>query len=201
MTLSAFNHTEQNLILVSAHEAELEKATDINAIFNLLNREYASFLNYDIFDFILTQHQLDHGQEELKYPEHLKAYLERHNVSEFVKVNPLFKKYTDTSKELVLKIDIESSSKLAKLKNLKDAIADILELKSATMRLLDLKDGCVVATFLIPTPVADRVFSKHPVLTDQQQAAFQKLPVFQLECNDYLVDFTAKDFKETDLNE
>jgi hypothetical protein len=195
MNFSAFNHTDRSLSLVAAHEVELVEAGDINAIFNILSREYASFLNYHIFDFIQTQYQVDQGQDELKYPEHLMAYLKRHNVLEFVNTNPLLKKYA-ASKELFLKMDLASTSKLAKVTELRDAIADILEWSSATMRLLDIKDGCVLATFLIPTPVAERVFNKHPALTEEQLKALRELPLLHIECNDYFFDFTAKDSED-----
>jgi hypothetical protein len=197
MNFPAFNRSDQSLSLVSAHEAELEKAGDINKIFSILSREYASFLNYHIFDFILTQYQVDMGQDELKYPEHLTAYLKRHYVLEFVNINPLLKKYS-ASKELFLKIDLASTSKLAKVIELRDAIAEILEVRSAAMRLLDIKDGCVVATFLIPTPVAKRVFNKYPFLTKEQQKALSELPILHIECNDYFFDFTAKDSDQSE---
>jgi hypothetical protein len=195
MNYSAFSHTDQSLSLVSAHEAELDKAGDINAIFNILSREYASFLNFGIFDHIQESYQVDQGQNELKYREHLTAYLERHNVSEFIKINPLLKKYT-ASKELTLKMDLASTSKLAKIIEVRDAIADILGLRSAAIRFVEIKDGCVVATYLISTILAERVFNKHPALTQQQLESLQKQPLLKFECNDCFYDFTAKDLKE-----
>lgn len=69
MNFSAFNHggTEQKRMLLSTHEAELEKAVDLYDVFNLISKVYASFLNYDVFQFIVDAYQIDHGQEELKY--------------------------------------------------------------------------------------------------------------------------------------
>lgn len=194
MTMSAFNHAEQKVMLLSAHKEELEKAVDLNAIFNLLATEYASFFDYDIFRFILEKYQKKYriqiGEQESKYPDHLKAYLEKHKVAQFVDINPLLKKYT-ASTELVLKIDIESTSRLSKIKKIKTTVAKILGLKSRTLRLLDIKDGCIVATFLLPTPVAEMVFNKRTVLTEEQEKQFRALPVLTLECNCVLFDFTA----------
>jgi hypothetical protein len=203
MTMSAFSHSDQKPTLLSAHRHELEKADDLNTIFNLLAAEYASFLSYDIFRTILRKYQkkcnIPDEQEELKYPKLLKAYLENHKVSEFVEINPLLKKYTATSTELVLKFDIKSTSTLAKLTDLKAAVARILGLKSATLRLLDIKEGCVLVSFLLPTPVATFVFHKSAVLTEEQKIQFQALPILRLECNDRVV-FESNPATVTDLN-
>ena len=136
----------------------------------------------------------------MKYPEHLNAYIKRHKVSEFIEVNPLLKEYTAaTSRELVLKIDIESTSRLAVLANLKAAVAKVLGLKPATLRLLDIKEGCVAATYLIPTPVAKLVFSERTVLTDKQKKQLQALPALRMECNNcVLFDWTEKTPTSTD---
>lgn len=180
LTMPAINHAEQELALLSAHKAELKKATSLNDIFDLLTTEYASFLNYDIFQFIVDTNQIDHGQEELKYPEQLKAYLEKCTVSDFNDINP-----PQESKELVLKFNIKLSTKLNKFTDLKPAIAEILGINPTTLQLRDIKDGCVVVTFLILTPVADIVFNKHRVLTKEQEEQFQALSVLWLTCNGY----------------
>lgn len=192
MNFSAFNHSKQMVILVSAHKAELEKAIDLHGIFSILTTEYASFLNYDIFCYIVRKYQIDHGQEELKYREHLNAYLESLSAAEFVEINPLLKEYSSTSKECVLKIDTESTVRLAKIIDLQTAITEILGLKSSALQLLDIKDGCVVVTFLTPTPVAELVFTEHTVLTEEQKRRFRALSVLWLRCNNRTFNFAVK---------
>ena len=192
LALSAFNHTEKNRTLLSTHRSELENATDINKIFNILIEEYASFLNYDIFEIIADEYKIiDDEKEELKYPEHLKQYLERHDVAEFVEINPLLKKYTACSTKLVLKIDIESTTKLAKLEKLRTAFANIIGVKRAALQLLDVQHGCIVVTYLIPTPVADLIFHKDTIYTKEQEEQIQNLSVSWLECNGRKFDFIA----------
>lgn len=181
LAMPATNNKKQQLMLLSAHKAELEKATDLNDIFDIINAEYATFLSYDIFQFMLDTYNINQGQEEFKYPEHLSDYLKEHNISEFVEINPLLKKYNTTaSTELILKLDIDSTSRLAKVMHLKTTIAKILRLRSAALRLLDIKDGCVVVTFLIPTHVAKVIFNK---LTKTEEKLVRALPVLRLECN------------------
>lgn len=189
LTMPATSHTEQDLMLLSAHKAELEKLVSLNGIFNFLVTEYASFLNYDIFQFIIDTYKLDHGQEELKYPEQLKAYLEKHKVSEFIEVNPLQKKSTAVSTELTLKIDIELTTRMSKIIDLQKAIAKILHLNHAALQLVDIKNGCVAVTFLIPTSVAESVFK---IITEKQEEQFRTLAVTRLECNGCIFIFAAK---------
>ena len=187
---TAFNHDEQKRTLVSSHEEELERAEDLNRIFAILLIHYSSFLNYEIFQEMVDKYKVDKNQEELDYPKHLEAYVNKHKISEFVTINPLLTKETDeTSKELVLKIDIEQTSKLAKLKNIKFSMARILGLKSAALRLKGIEEGCVVATFLIPTPVAEIAFNKCTEFTKEQVKQFQALSVLYLKCNGFLFDF------------
>ena len=81
LTVPAFNHSQRQLTLLSAHESELRKADSINSIFLILVREYASFLNYKIFELIAERYHLNNGQEEFKYPELLEAYIKRHKIS------------------------------------------------------------------------------------------------------------------------
>ena len=68
LNFSAFNHadTEQKRMLLSAHRAELENAINLYKIFNLISTVYASFLNHDIFKYIIDTYKINQGQEELK---------------------------------------------------------------------------------------------------------------------------------------
>ena len=183
LTVTAFAHEKQQRMLLSAHETELENAASVNKIINLLVREYASFLNCEIFQFIVKTYRIDQGQDELKYPELLEAYLNRHRVSEFIKINPQLKSIASSSKELVLKVDMESTSRLAKINDLKTSITKILRLKSVTLRLLGISEGCVVITFQIPAPIAECIFNEHTIFTEKQLEQFRSLSILKLECN------------------
>ena len=154
----------------------------MNTIFNLLVTEYASFLDYDIFQYIVEKYRINNGQEELKYTEHLEAYIKRIKISEFIEINPQLKSLTKSNK-IILKVDIESTSEIYQIKTLKSAVADILGIKSAALRLLDIKDGCVVTTFLIPTPVAKVIFNKHTTFTEEQFEKLQDLDISWLRSN------------------
>lgn len=175
---------------MSSHKAELERAADHYEIFNLLTDEYASFLNYGIFQDIINKYRIDNGQEQLKYPEHLKTYILKHqcNALEFMKSNS-----TEKSKALVLKINVELTSELSKIIELKLAIAKILGLKPLALQLCGIKTGSIVVTFLVPHLVAEFIFNEHSGLTKEQIRRFRALQVQLLECNDCKFDFTTKD--------
>ena len=195
ITKPAFNNTKGKPTLLSTHKAELEGATDLNTIFNLLATEYASFLDYEIFQYIVDH--IDEGQKELKYAEHLEAYIKKLKISEFIEINPQLETLTKSSK-IFLKIDIESTSEVIQIKTLKSAVADILGIKSAAIRLLDIKDGCVAVTFQIPTPIVDAIFNKNTTLTEEQLEKLRAFSVLQLQYDDYLFDFTGKNLKDSD---
>ena len=100
LTLSAFNHSEQKEMLLLTHEAELNRADDLIDVLKVIMREYASFMNYEIFQYIVDKYKLDNGEEAFKYPEHLEAYVNRLKIAEFAEINPLLKESTDASKKL-----------------------------------------------------------------------------------------------------
>ena len=191
LSLSATSKSSKGpkLTLLSDKETELWKCDSIATIFRFLTTRCASFLNYDIFQFILEHYNIcDDDQEKLRYPEHLKAYIEKHKISEFAGVNPLLKS-KNGSKELVLKFDIETTCSLAKVNELKKLIAEIMDLSPSALEIVDIEDGCVIVTFLIPTSVADVLFTHDTVLTPQQEKELRNASVLWLKCNGYTFNF------------
>ena len=197
MDFAAFNVGEEKLVSLSTHVAELEKAVDLHDVFKLIRMEYASFLNYDIFQYIVNAYKINCEQEELKYPQHLRDYAEKLKLSEFFEINPQLKEVSAFSSEVIVKIDIESTSRLSRITDLQSAIANILGMKScAALQLRDISAGCVVVTFVIPTHIAEIVFNKHACFTDKQVQMFQAESVLWLECNGCTFSFATKGFEE-----
>lgn len=174
----------QRLTLLSGLRAELEAATTVNTIFNLLSTKYASFLDYDIFESIADEYSIDDTNPKMKYPEYLEAFLKQHKVSEFMKINPLLKDLSNSSKEVTLKLNIESTCSLAKLKDLTKTIANILGISKSALRILDIKDGCVILKLLILTPILDAIFGSN-CFTSEQVQQFSSISVLWMECNDF----------------
>lgn len=168
---------------------EIKNAVTINNIIDLISTEYASFLDYDIFQCIVREYRLDEGQEQLQYPQYLKAYVEAHKVAEFLEINPALEKY-HSAKELVLKFDIDLSiCNLATILDLKNTVADILGMSSLSLRLLNIKQGCVLVTFLIPESVASVVFARGSKFNSKQVKGFQDMSLIWMKCNGRLHSF------------
>lgn len=192
LNLPAFGDDKcsQKLTLLSGLRTELENATTVNKIFNLLSTEYASFLDYDIFEFIIEEYDIDESRPRMKYPEYLEAFINQHKLAEFVEINPLLKDFSDSSKELILKIDMELTCSLARLKDLTKAIASILGIKKSALRLLDVAEGCVVVSLLISAPIADFIFADEK-FTSQQGEDFISISVLWLKYNNIKYEFSS----------
>ncbi len=200
-SLSAFSssYKGQRLALMSDREHELEKCNTITAVFTFLTTKCASFLNYDIFQDVIKKYNINDDREEFKYTEHIMAYIEKHKISEFVKINPLLKD-KDGSKKLTLKYDIEYTCKLAKIKELKISIAEILDVNPSTLHIVDIEEGCVVVTFLISASVADAIFTPDTVFTSQQKEKLQAASVQWLKCNGHNFNFGKETENPGDLS-
>ena len=193
MSLEAFqsgSNFNTNCKLLSGVKDELEKASTICQIFNVLN-SCTSHINCDIYQRIVDDHNIDDGQSGvLKYPEYLKAYFEKHKISEFIKINPKLEKCTDKTKELILKFNVKETSRLAKVIELKKEVARIFELLPSAIQLYGIDDGCVVVTFHLPIFVADLVFPKDKKsLSPGLQEKFSSLSILWLECNENRYNF------------
>ena len=191
LSLDAFQGDQEgaNVKLFFDKREKLEKASDIEDIFCLLVTECASFLNYEIFQSIISEYDINTSQEKLAYPEHLKAYINKHRLSEFYEINPKLEDFTDDSKSLVLKFGIELTSSVGTLKECTEAVANILGLKQTALRLLSIKEGCVIATLILPATVASAIFPSDKQFSSEQKSGFQALSVLWLKYNGFYFDF------------
>ena len=175
---------------------KLKQTENISDVFLLLYQECTSFLNYEIFQEITTRFGIYGDCDHLKYPEYLKAFVKKHTIAELISIFPTLENKWDPSKRAVtLKIDIEKFQRFAKVYDLKIYIAKILGLNVMCVELVDVKDGCVLVTFLVPAHIVDstKFFAKG--FTAQQVEAFRAMKIIWLKCGDkYLLDFSEKVF-------
>ena len=187
LSLQMFKFKHEHIKLFEHMKEKLEKADHIEAIFNLLTLEWASFLDHKIFQMIIKEFDIDQSQERLKYPKYLKDYVNMHKLSEFCIINPLLENYTDASEKLVLKFDFElTNCSIGKVKECTDIIARILDLRTTALRILSIEQGCVIVTVLIPAVSVDIIF---PALSPKQCDDLKYRSVLWLECNDHIFDF------------
>ena len=191
INLSAFKSKGMSGKLLAHAKNKLEKADTINKIFRILSdEECTSFLNCEIFLSIQRNYHISSNDcEELNYYEHLQEYVHKHKISEFVEINPKLQEYTDDSEKIIVKFDISIASKLDELLDLQDSISAILGVLPGALRLFSVEEGCVVVTFLVPTQLAQIIFTSEKEFTAEEMQEFQDLPVLWLECNHCKFEF------------
>ena len=168
----------------------LPKEPDIYDLFELIDDEFASYLHYEVFQTILIQYSSPSEREcdKLRYSNHLKFYIKQLNIKEFVKLNPKLEELSATSKKLCLKIDMDETTKITQIKDLESSIAGILGLGliPSDLKLIDVKEGCLILTFLIPAAIADNIFAKN--ITADQIEMFRLLSILWIKCGDIKVE-------------
>ena len=172
---------------------EVKKATTIDEIFEILEDLYASFLNYNIYLDVIENFDINDKQEKLNYPHYIEEYIKKHQLSEFFKINPKLENFTDESKKVILKMDMElTKTSLADLVDVVKSVANILLLSKSDLRILDVKEGCLLISLLIPTKLADSVFIKSKKFTADETKELQSLSVMWLECNGHVFKFAEQ---------
>ena len=197
LAIPAFRCSSKGVTLtaLSDEEAELSKKRTLNEIFDFLITRYSSFLNYEIFEKIRTYYKISADREELKYKKHLKLFLEKHKISAFAKINPHLKK-CDT---LTVKFDVERMCNLAKVSELKKFVARALDLDQSALRIINVTEGCIVVTFLIPTAVGKTLFSHHAKFSLRQEDLLRQGSVLWLNCNGHTFHIPKLQNGETHL--
>lgn len=181
---------------MSGVRAELEEKTTIHGLFDVVTKECASFLNFEIFQCIVKEYKIDHGQEALKYPMFLEAYIKKNKISEFVYINPKLK-LKSNSEKLILKFDVDTMCKLTRITDLQEAVANILKILPSAIELYDIEDGCVVVTFLLPKLVANKIFTRDKKFSLLEKQRFCSLSVVWLSCGNRKFHF-KEDLDDSD---
>ena len=178
--------------LLSGVKDKLEAASTVYQILDTVTKDCSSFLDYEIYQCIVDQYDIDQGQKALNYPEYLQEYIEKHRIAELAKVIPkLNQSDAQGTKEVVLQLDIELTSKLTKIIDLKKEVARILNVMPFTIRLYSIEQGCVVVTFRLPTAVAKNVFTTEKEFSSSDEEKFRSLSVLWLRCDRFFL-FTGR---------
>lgn len=177
LSIPAFKSNIQEHALLNDKRVELEEAKTVHAIFDVLT-EWASVLNHDIFQKIMSKYNIAQDQD-LNYYQHFETFTESFKISEFMMVGSQLRKKFQA---MIVKLEIENTCSLATIFYLKDSIAEILELDSAALQFANISDGYEV-TFHIPTSIANAVFTSDKTFTALQKDKFNSLQAYWLECN------------------
>jgi hypothetical protein len=173
----------------------LRDASTVKDLFYLLS-EHTSFLDYQIYIDIAEKYNINVEEEKEKYLSNLKEYVNKHSISELVehKIIPtLHKESSNGSKKLVIKLDIKMSGKLAKLIDLKVAIALLLGFQPYALQVYYIEEGSILVTFLVPAGAAACVFPSDKKFSKEENEAFRSLSVVWLEYDNCKFHFSAYD--------
>ncbi len=175
---------------------ELENAKTLEDIFIALEKNF-SFWDHEIFQYLIEEYDLDENHKKLQYAKHFESYIQEHNVSQFVEINPSLanhKAESRDSKKLTLKFDVNTvHCSLAKVRELKETVATLLNVKSSTLRLLSIQEGCMEVTFYIPANKADTIFTSNWKQVSDRAEQLENVSVMSITCND--VTFNTKERK------
>lgn len=177
-------------LLSCEKRSELQKANNLSKMFRFLKTECSSFWNYDIFEHILDHYKVDRQDEDLKYPEKLKSYVESHNIAEFIKDLPVLSKYTPSSDsvKLNLVLNIDELCKLDKFFDIARSVANIMGLLPSKLHFYNIKKSCVEVIFLIPKSAAESIFTGVEIFSEIQQMELRGLHVQQVQCHGYTIN-------------
>ena len=153
-------------------DSDLEGANSLDDVFRLLRRRAKTsfnFLNYRIYEFLRDTFIPEEKDEALNYPYYLKDYANKHKLSEFLEINPKLKEIINTSKNILqIKFNTQESDKLIKVLELQQSLAPLLEVKPSALQILNIEQGCVIVTFLIPPRAAKVAFQHVREFTPEQ---------------------------------
>lgn len=194
LTLDAFSHSEEHGIsLVYSSVSKFQTAKHVKDVVQVLVLEYCSFLNCDIFEMIVKHYGSDTGQNEMKYPNLLKAFVDRHSIGDLIQVKPLIGTDVDIlMRKIMLKVNIDLSCKLSTLVEMRRQLARILGITPAGLRLIAVEGDCII-TFQVLGSLAGQIFNgdKASILTQEKMWKLQGLLIQWLKCGGYEWDFTG----------
>ena len=153
-------------------------------------QSYYSFWDYEIFQSLIEEYNLDKRNKTLQYPKHFKSYTQKLKVSEFIAINPSLAKHEAKSKDstkLNLKFDIDIiQCSLDRVNELKEVVANAMDVKASTLRLLSIQEGCMDVSFLVPSPIADSLDWKQ---ISERSKELRDAGVLSITCNDKTLVF------------
>ena len=118
---------------------DLEQANSLDDIFILLMRRDKTsfgFLNYHIYESLRNKFIPEERDEAFKYPDYLKAYVNKHRLSEFLEINPKLKEI-DTSNNIVhIIFDIQAFDNVLELQ---ESLAAVLEIRPSELQILNIE--------------------------------------------------------------
>ena len=178
------SHIISMYILSDEHVKIIEKASRIEAIFNILTK-YWSFLDFSHLENIAEVYcsqDCDAKRALEQYKEDVRQFCER-RVSELPPGSLNNGTDIEGMDKLIIVLDLQDPSlRLSHVLRLKEVIADILGQPASKLVLCDIENGSIVVIFWMAISLGEELFlSKSPPLTQTQEEKLKEAGVVSLE--------------------
>lgn len=177
--VEVFEHNGSDILVHTFSEETLRSLSSTDELFRVLQKRW-NFLENDLLISIVKRY----GDEEIKskidnYSKDLREFLENRKLSEVSQTRSLQLSSSDdiTSEPVLMKFNL-SDPTLQKILDLKSKICEILGINPSSLRICDIKEGCIQITFLIPVQISEFVFCRP--FSHEQQKALQEASVIKL---------------------
>ena len=176
---------ERDRSLLDEHRQEINRATTISEIFNILCA-YWNYLSYEVLEYIIEHYGTSDDTERLKsYDEEVAKFCERRifELALPTSGNGADNALSPRQEKFVVKLNVREDITCEEVRQIRGRIARILYVKLATLIIDRVDAGCVQLTFLIPKFVAQEIF---PFSEEQTSALSRDASVIRLVCGDYV---------------
>ena len=175
--------------VAEADKEKLRAEESLDEVFIVLT-DYWSFLDCDLLDSIVEIYGNDVDRSRMqKYKEELELFCKR-RVSEVPSGELLLSK-DQTRERIIVKLNI-NDPRLSIIKDLKIKMCKVLKIEPCVLQIMEVKEGCVQVTFLIPSHISKLLFIKS--LTKVQYDHFKALSVLSLTCAHFQEVFLVREY-------
>ena len=186
---SSVNIQELSLYLQSTFPLMKTRAEDLNQamcldeVFKIVVDQACSWFDYEIIKDIIQRFGDSTAKRCItEYEAHFKKYAEQRlpKGMKHIEVGTVARR---GGKQLVIKIDREwEEVTFSDLNKLRGTFASILGVRRKDLYLADIREGCIMLTFMIPQELAGRLFPSRSCLTSSQIKSLKDEGVISLMC-------------------
>ena len=162
---------------------EMTKATSLAQVLTIVTGQTCSWFDYEMMTVLINRFGDDGDKKRLKqYEANFYKFAEQRL--------PKGKKHIEVGsgarvggKQLVIKIDKEwDEVNFSDLKKIRENLASLLEVRSRDLYLADIREGCIMMTFMITEELARRLPSSRSCLSSSQVKFLKGEGVISLRC-------------------
>ena len=171
---------------------DLEKINDIEGIRDVVEK-HSTFFDYRPLEYMIELCGSKKDKSELeRYKNHFENYIKRRVFECPLDIGPV-----DAADSTRLCVKLESDyTKLIELKQFQCRLSLILNIQVYHLRLISIREGCILLTFLIPNLLQEKIVP----LSVQEEIALLEMGVIQLSCGAYHLKREAQELLDNDAD-